>query len=372
MIRVSEPTVAEQDIKAVIDALKKGEISGTFGDYISSFETGFANYSDCEFGISTTSGTTALHLAIAALDIGTGDEIIVPAFTNMASFFSVSYSGAVPIPADIEPLTFNIDVNKIEALITERTKAIMVVHIFGHPANMDVISLIAEKYKLYIIEDAAEAHGATYNGKKAGSLGHIAAFSFYANKIITTGEGGMVTTNDFNVSQRCRELQSLAYGKGRDRFIHSDIGFNYRLTNYQAALGFSQLQRIEDIITRKRKIAHYFNNFFSDIQDVFLPQELEGTRSVYWVYSVFLKGKLENSRDKITRKLRELGIETRPAFTPYTQQRHIAPNEIIKKYPCPISETVGANCFYIPSAINLTDQQLEYVAQKVKKLLIQL
>lgn len=369
MIRVSEPVVHDEDIKAVTHALRKGEISGTFGDYISSFETGFAEYSDCRYGISTTSGTTALHLALTALDIGAGDEVIVPAFTNMASFFSVSYTGAIPIPIDIEATTFNLDSEKLEALVTARTKAIMVVHIFGQPANMLKINKIAKKYGLFVIEDAAEAHGATYHGKKAGSLGDIAAFSFYANKIITTGEGGMVTTNNADLAKRCKTLQSLAYGKGEERFIHSQVGFNYRLTNYQAALGYSQLQRIDRIIERKREITSYFNDRFSDLMDVSLPYETENSKNVYWVYSLLLKGKLKNHRNFITASLQKAGIETRPAFAPYTQQKNIAPKNIRDKFPCPVAEDVGQNSFYIPNAISLTNKELEFVSREVKSVI---
>lgn len=369
MIRVSEPEVTDEDIKAVTEALSKGEISGTFGSCINAFETDFSSYSDCKFGVSTTSGTTALHLALAALKIGPGDEVIVPAFTNMASFFSVSYSGATPIPADIEAETYNLDVYKLEPLITNNTKAIMVVHIFGHPADMDAISLIAKKYNLFIIEDAAEAHGATHNGKKTGSLGDIAAFSFYANKIITTGEGGMVTTNDAKLAERCRTLQSLAYGKGNDRFIHSEIGFNYRLTNYQAALGHSQLQRIDKIIARKRQITDYFNQKFSGVTDVHFPKEKKGATNVYWVYSILLTGKNENLRNDITGKLLEAGIETRPAFTPFTQQKNLISSETRLKYSCPIAEKISRNCFYIPNGTTLTDAEIEYVGSEVLKLL---
>ena len=366
MIRVAEPQVTHDDCDAILAALKKGEISGTFGSAINDFEQGFAGYSDCQFGIACTSGTTALHLALASLGIGEGDEVIVPAFTNMASFFAVHYTGAKPVPADIEIETFNIDASYIEALITPRTKAIMVVHIFGHPVDMDSVSEIANKYGLYIIEDAAEAHGGLYKGKKTGSLGHIAAFSFYANKIITTGEGGMVTTNDATLAEKCRRLQSLAYGKGENRFIHAEVGFNYRMTNYQAALGLSQMQRIEDIIARKREITQFYNSALTGIDHIMLPLERPNCRNVYWVYQILLTGKKIGYREKITSKLYENGIETRPAFTPYTQQTNIITAATRKQYPCPVAEYAGANCFYIPSSITLSDSEIEYVAKTLQ------
>lgn len=366
MIRVAEPQLTQDDCDAVLSALKKGEISGTFGSAITDFETSFSGYSDCRFGIACTSGTTALHLALASLEIGVGDEVIVPAFTNMASFFAVHYTGAIPVPADIEIETLNIDTNLIEALITPRTKAIMVVHIFGHPVDMEKVSEIAEKFGLFIIEDAAEAHGALYKSKKAGSLGHIAAFSFYANKIITTGEGGMVTTNDSTLAEKCRRLQSLAYGQGEDRFVHAEVGFNYRMTNYQAALGFSQVQRIEEIIARKREITQFYNTVLGEIGHIMLPIEQPGHRNVYWVYQIMLTGKQIGQRTKITNALFEAGIETRPAFTPYTQQTNIITAEAKKQYRCPVAEYAGENCFYIPNSSTLSDLEIEYVAQTLR------
>ena len=251
-IPVSRPLIGEEDKKLVAEALNSGEISGNFGKFIGEFEEGFAKYSGCSYGVAASNGTTALHLALATLKIGSGDEVLVSTFTNMASFFAVLYTGAKPVPIDIEPDTWNLDSSLIEAKINSRTKAIMAVHIYGHPADMDPILAIAGKYNLFVIEDAAEAHGAEYKGKKAGSLGDIGVFSFYANKIITTGEGGMLITNKKEYADRAKSLKSLAYGS-ENKFMHAEVGFNYRLTNIQAALGCAQLKNIETVIRRRGK-----------------------------------------------------------------------------------------------------------------------
>jgi len=233
-IPVSQPILGEEETQYVLSALADKAISGFYGEYIGRFEREFSSYCDCSQGVATSSGTTALHLALAALGIGGGDEVLVSTFTNMATCFAVLYQGATPVPVDIEPDTWNINPALIEEKISEKTKAILVVHIYGHPVDMDPILSIAKRHGLYVVEDCAEAHGALYKGRKAGSLGDVGCFSFYANKIVTTGEGGMLTTNNAKLADKARSLRSLAFGTG-NKFMHQDIGFNYRLTNLQAA-----------------------------------------------------------------------------------------------------------------------------------------
>ena len=241
-IKTSQPWINFEEKKNINFALKEKAISGFYGKFIGKFEKEFSNYCGTKYGVSTSSGTTALHLAVKTLGIGDGDEVIVTTFTNMASIFSIIYTGARPIPVDIDKKTYNIDPSLIEKKITKKTKAIMVVHIFGHPVDFNKIQKIAKKHNLLIIEDCAEAHGAEYNGRKVGSLGDAGCFSFYANKIITTGEGGMVVFKDKNLAKKAKNLKELSFGY-QEKFQHNGIGFNYRMTNLQAAIGCAQLKK---------------------------------------------------------------------------------------------------------------------------------
>ncbi|SVA69870.1 uncharacterized protein METZ01_LOCUS122724, partial [marine metagenome] len=231
-IPVCTPLLGEAEVRNVNDAMAQGAISGFFGDYLPAFEEGFAEFCECPHGVAVNSGTTALHLALATLGIGPGDEVLVSTLTNMATFFAVLYQGGVPVPIDIETDTWNLDPTLLEARGTSRTKAIIVVHLFGHPVDMDPVMDVAGRHGLAVIEDAAEAHGALYKGRKVGGIGDIGCFSFYANKILTTGEGGMLTLKDPKLAERARSLKSLAFGQD-NKFMHADLGFNYRLTNLQ-------------------------------------------------------------------------------------------------------------------------------------------
>lgn len=367
-IPVSKPLIGEEEKKLVMEALDSGEISGNFGKFIGEFEGGFAQYSGCAYGVATTSGTTALHLALATLRIGHGDEVLVSTFTNMATCFAVLYTGATPVPIDIEPDTWNMDPALLECKVTPKTKAILVVHVYGHPVDMDPVRAVAKKHNLFVIEDAAEAHGAEYQGKKVGSLGDIACFSFYANKIITTGEGGMVTTNDAALAARARSLRSLAYGK-EHKFMHEDVGFNYRLTNMQAALGYAQLKEINRIIEMKRAIARSYDELLKDIPDLQLPVEKSYAKSVYWMYHVVLRGAWEGKRGKITEALSERGIETREAFVPANMQEVFIKRGLMKEGDCPVANKVGENGFYLPSGPVLSQEELRYIADTFKDVL---
>ena len=239
-VPVSKPLLGKAEEKLVLEAVRSGRISGLGGIFIKEFEEKFSDFCGTKYAVTTTSGTTALHLATATLGIRKGDEVLVSTFTNMATFFAVLYQGAKPIPIDSEPRTLNLDPKLLESKITSKTKAIIVVHIYGHPVDMDPVLKIARKHKLFIVEDAAEAQGAEYKSKKVGSLGDIGCFSFFANKIMTTGEGGMITTNSKKLAERARMLKSMAFGK-ENKFMHQDIGYNYRLTNVQAAIGCGQM-----------------------------------------------------------------------------------------------------------------------------------
>ena len=367
-IPVSNPNINKDDQALVLGALEAGEISGNFGRFIKEFENEFAAYCGVKYGVATSSGTTALHLAVATLGIKEGDEVLVPTFTNMATFMAVLYQGAKPIPIDIEPDTLNLNPALLEGKITPKTKAIIVVHIYGHPVDMDPVLKIARKHNLFVIEDAAEAHGAEYKGKKAGSLSDLACFSFYANKILTTGEGGMIVTNNEELAKKAKSLGSLAYGD-KPRFMHKEIGFNYRLTNLQAALGVSQLKRIDAIIEKKRKIADFYKKELAEISDIQLPVEKPYAKNVYWMFHIVLKGALEGKRDKIMSALKEKGIETREAFIPFNMQEIFIAKGLTKKEGCPVANYVAMNGLYLPSGPDLSEEELKYVADSLKEII---
>ena len=366
-IPVSQPYIGEEEKKFVMDALNREEISGFSGSYISKFEEAFARYSECVHGVAVTSGTTALHLALATLKIGLGDEVLVQTLTNMATFFAVHYQGAKPIPIYVETDTWNIDPNLIEQKITPRTKAIIVVHLYGHPVDMDPVLAIARKHNLYVIEDCAEAHGAEYKGKKVGSLGDMGCFSFYANKIITTGEGGMITTNNKEFADRARMLKSLAFG-ATNKFMHQDIGYNYRMTNLQAALGLAQTGKIDFIIQKKREIAAFYSDALKGIPELQLPVEKPYAKDVYWMFYVVLRGKMQGKRKEFLEELSKRGIEAREGFIPYNMQKIFIDKGFTKAEDCPVANDVGLNGFYIPSGPILADEEKSYVANAMKEI----
>src|SRR5512135_221648 len=360
-VPVAQPLLDESETRCVSDALAKGAISGFFGDYIPLFEKEFAAYCECRFGVTTSNGTTALHLALAALSIGPGDEVMVSTLTNMATFFAVIYQGAKPVPIDIDPHTLNIDPRQLDARLTERTKAILVVHLFGHPCDMDPIMDFARRHSLLVVEDCAEAHGAQYKGRKVGGLGDMGCFSFYANKIITTGEGGMVTTNNAQWADRARNLKGLAFGD-RNKFMHKDIGFNYRMTNLQAAIGHAQFGKIESIIAAKRRIAAFYTARLKNLDELELPVEMSYARNVYWMYHVLLRGRVAARREEVMSRLAQLGIETRECFLPYNMQEIFIRRDWTRVDECPVANDVAPRGFYLPSGPGLSDDDLEYVA----------
>src|SRR4030095_1633327 len=297
MIPVFEPDIGEEEIASVIAALRRGEISGTFGESIPRFEEEFASYCGCKYGIAVNNGTSALHLAVAAAGIGPGDEILVSACTNIATALAAFHNGAIAVPVDSEEVTWNLDLDLLESLITSRTRAIMPVHVYGHPVDMDRLCEIAKRHDLLVIEDCAEAHGATCRGKKVGSFGDMGCFSFLANKVITTGEGGMVTTNDPKLVERLRLLRNVAFTK--PRFRHELPGYNFRMTGFQAAMGIVQLSKIEQIIKQKRRVAQTYNYYLRDMLGLQLPFEAEWARNVYWMYAVVVNQEVGINRDQL-------------------------------------------------------------------------
>ncbi len=362
---VAEPEFGDKELQYVNECVLSGWVSSA-GKFVRQFEKQFARFCDTRYAISTTNGTTALHLSLLSLGIGPGDEVIVPSLTFIATANAVTYTGARPVFIDSEEKTWNIDAGKIEQAITERTKAIIPVHLYGHPADMNSILDIARKYDLYIIEDAAEAHGAMYKGQIAGSMGDMGIFSFYGNKIITTGEGGMVVTDSEELARKIYSLRDHGMDTER-RYWHPVLGYNYRMTNIQAALGVAQMERIDRIIHRKRANAAFYNNGLKDIQGVRLPPEAAGVKNIYWLYSILIDEKsFGMSAHELGVKLKQRGIDTRPLFPPIHKQPIYNTGQCL-----PISEKLSYTGLSLPSSANLTTDQIRWISEIIKSIKIE-
>jgi len=363
MIPVFEPIIGEREIEYVVDALRRGELSGNFGTYLQRFETSFSNFCGCRHGMATTSGSTALHVACAAAGVGPGDEVLISASTNIATALAVIHNGAIPVPVDSEAETWNLDLDLIEALITPRTKAIIPVHLFGHPVDMDRLMEIADAHGLIVIEDCAEAHGAKVRGRVVGSFGHLSCFSFYANKIITTGEGGMVVTNDDALAERVRLLRNLGFTT--PRFRHEVAGFNFRMAGYQAAMGLAQLEGIEATIVAKRRLARKYSERLGNIPGLRLPFEAPWAEHVYWMYPVVVEAPFGRTRDELAEVLHEKGVETRTFFCPMNQQPVLREIAGFPKIDCPVADGLWEKGLYLPSQLTLTDNQIGQISEAV-------
>ena len=316
MIPVAEPFLGKEELNNVIDAVKSGWISSR-GNYIPRFESEFAAYCGTRYGVATANGTVALHLSLAALEIGEGDEVIVPTLTFIATANAVRYTGAKPVFVDAHPNYWCLDPERIEAAITARTKAIIPVHLYGHPCDMNKIMTIAEKHKLLIIEDAAEAHGAEYQNKKVGSFGTVGCFSFFGNKIITTGEGGMCLTDNKELANKMSLLRDHGMNPNK-KYWHDVTGFNYRMTNIQAAIGTAQFQKIDEFLSKKRQIVSWYAENLKNVQGISLQPQLDWAKCVCWMYSVLIEDDFGMSRDSVIEYMAKEGIETRPLFYPLT------------------------------------------------------
>ncbi len=366
-IPICTPTLRGKEWKYLKECIDTNWISSK-GKFINEFEKKFASYIGMKYGVTTTSGTTAIHLALASLGIKKGDEIIIPAFTMIGSVYPIIYCGATPVLVDSELETWNINVSKIEEKITRNTKAIMVVHIYGHPCDMDPIMGTAKKYNLFVIEDAAEAHGAEYKRKKVGSFGDISCFSFYANKIISTGEGGMLLTNDKKIYEKAKTLKDMAFIKER-RFLHYEVGYNYRMTNMQAAIGLAQFERIDEYIEARRKNAKLYNNLLKDIEGITLPPEKKWAKNVYWMYSILInRDKFGMTRDELMKKLAEKGIETRPFFIPMHHQPVFRNMGLFNGENYPIAEKLSNEGLNLPSSSSLTKKEIENICDIILNL----
>jgi len=364
-IPVNEPIISQEAKKNVNIAIKTGWISSA-GPFIYEFEKKFAHYLGSKYAITTSSGTGALHVALLSSGIGPGDEVIVPAFTMGATWLAVLHTGAKPIFVDCVLDTYNIDVKKIKKAITRKTKAIMPVHIYGQACEMDTIMRLARKYKLLVIEDAAEALGGEYNGKKCGSFGNTAIFSFYSNKIVTSGEGGMIVTNNSKIAKEAKKFKNL-YHSDKKRFIHEKLGYNYRMTNLQAAVGLGELKNIIRYIQKKQKMATQYDKGLKNIPGIKTPTTLPGVKNVYWMYAITVdKKKFGLSRDQLRKKLKQKNIDTRNFFYPPENQ------PILKKYigkqKFPNADLLSKNGLYLPSGLAITQKQIAYVIKVLQNL----
>jgi perosamine synthetase len=361
-IPVNEPLISQEAKENVLHALETGWISSA-GPFVKQFEENYAAYLGVKHAISVTNGTAALHVAFLSLGIGPGDEVIVPAFTMAATWLAVLYTGARPVFVDCELDTYNIDHRLIESKISKRTKAIVPVHVYGHPVDMDPIITLAKKHHIKVVEDAAEAHGAEYKGKKCGSLGDINCFSFYGNKIISTGEGGMVVTNDDELARRARKFKDLCHSD--KRFIHDGIGFNYRMTNLQAAIGCGELLHINEYIGIKQSMAQLYTQQLKDIPGVIVPVTKHWAKNVYWMYSIQISEKeFGMGRDNLRSKLKSCGIDTRDFFYPPSSQP-VLHSYLKKGEKFTNSELIANRGLYLPSGLSLTLLQLSRVTSSI-------
>ncbi|MFN6379292.1 MAG: DegT/DnrJ/EryC1/StrS family aminotransferase [Flavobacteriales bacterium] len=361
-IPVNTPLLGEREKELLNECIDTGWISSE-GPFIAKFESEMSKYVGRNYGVAVSNGSAALDICIKALEIAEGDEVIMPTFTIISPAQSVVSAGATPVLVESDLSTWNMDVSAIESKITSKTKAILVVHIYGFPVDMDPVIDLCNKYNLYLIEDAAEMHGQTYKGKKCGSFGTISTFSFYPNKHITTGEGGMIMCDDEKIAERCRKLRNLAFEPGR-RFVHNEIGWNYRMTNLQAALGLAQLERIDQHILRKKEIGtRYYSNLSKLSGFEVQPTHLDYAENIFWIYG--LLAETQELNEAMQKHLSANQIGTRPFFwcmheQPVFQKKGLFKNEIY-----PNAEKLARNGFYVPSGLGITNEEIDTVCEVI-------
>lgn len=358
-IPISQPSITQKEIDYVTDSVKSGWVS-SLGKYIVEFEERFRLFCNTKYALTTSSGTTALHLALAALDVCEKDEVIVPDFTFVATPNAVAYTGAEVVLVDIEADTLCLDAREIEQAITDNTKAIIPVHIYGHPANMMEICSIAKKYGLYVIEDAAEAHGAAIDGKKVGSFGDFGVFSFYGNKILTCGEGGMLVTDNEELYLKARFLRDHAMSV-RKRYWHTAIGFNYRMTNMQAALGLAQMERIDELLERRKQIFELYGEQLVGLDGIRLNYSASWAENVYWMVCLQVEDYSESQRSCLMEKLGDKGIDTRPYFYPVSDM----PMYKARSYTRNV-HSIYKTGIHLPTYFDLPDDSISYICDQLK------
>ena len=371
MIPVNEPLLGERELAYVTECVRTGWVSSA-GRFIEEFEAAWAAYCGRAHGVAVANGTVALQLAVSALDLQPGDEIIMPAFTIISCALAAVYNDCVPVLVDADPRTWCLDVAQVEAKITARTRAIMPVHLYGHPANMEPLLALARRHGLAIVEDAAEAHGAQCRidgaWRRCGGCGELSAFSFYANKLVTTGEGGMVLTDDPALADKLRRRRNLCF-QGPRRFWHEELGFNFRLTNLQAALGLAQVERIDEIVARKRRQGAAYTERLRDLPQLQLPAEEPWARNVYWMYGLVIAADAGLDAAELARRLRAKEIETRPFFLGLHEQPALQRRGWFGGDRYPVTERIARQGLYLPSGLALTDEQLDRVGAAVHEVL---
>lgn len=367
-IPVNEPLLDGNEKKYLLECIDSGWISSE-GPFVRQFEERFAKRVGRPHGIAVANGSGALDIAVQALRLGPGDEVILPAFTIISCAASVVRAGAVPVLVDADSVTWNMSIKQVTERITSRTKAIMVVHIYGLPVDMAPILELAKKHNLKIIEDAAEMHGQTYNGKPCGSFGDISTFSFYPNKHITTGEGGMLVCDDLDLAERCRGLRNLCFQGGK-RFVHEELGWNYRMTNMQAALGLAQLERLDEFTARKRSMGRKYTEQLLSIAGLeLMPPKTPYAENIYWVYGVVLKDEVPFDAEEAMKRLGAIGVGTRPFFWPMHEQPVFRKRGLFTDESYPVAERLARRGFYIPSGMALVDKQMEKVVEAMISLM---
>lgn len=364
MIPVNEPLLNGREKDLLMECIDTGWISSD-GPFVAEFERLFASFIGADNGTAVCNGTAALETALFAAGIGKGDEVIMPSFTIISCALAAIRLGAVPVLVDAEPETWNMDVTQIEARITPRTRAVMPVHIYGHPVDMDPVMRLANKNNLIVIEDAAEVHGAEYKGRKCGSIGNISAFSFYANKIVTTGEGGMVLTSDPVMAERAKSYRNLCF-RPEKRFLHTELGQNYRMTNLQAALGVGQIERIEEFVAIKRRLGLYYRDKFADIKGIKCQIEKPWAKTVYWMYCIELDTALGITAEDMMRALAKKGIGARPFFLGLHEQPVLHKMGLFQNEHYPVTERIARQGLYLPSGLTLKESQVDEVVAAVR------
>lgn len=368
MIPVNEPVLNGNEKKYLCECIDSGWISSE-GPFVKLLEEEFAAYHGRKFGIATANGSGALDIAVAALELSPGDEVIMPALTIISCALSIVRAGGVPILVDADLTTWNIRTDLIEEKITSRTKAIMAVHLYGLPVDMDPLLTLAEKYGLKILEDSAEAIGQTYRGRHCGSFGTISVFSFYPNKHVTTGEGGMLLTDDEKLASRCRSFRNLCFPEKR-QYIHEEMGWNYRMSNLQAAVGVAQLEKLPETIRKKRHIGQLYTSLLQDVDGILLPiPTTEYAENIYWIYGIVLQEKSGWNNLDFCHRLAEYKIGSRYFFTPMHKQPVWQKRGLFTGESYPASEFLSKMGFYVPTGVALTDEQIEEVANAIKDIL---
>jgi perosamine synthetase len=361
VIPVFAPWLSENVRRYVLDCVDTGWIS-SLGEYVPRFEHDFARFCEARHAVATSNGTTALHLALATLGIGAGDEVLVPDLTFVATANVVRYTGATPVLVDADPVTWTLDPADAARKVTARTRAILPVHLYGHPADLDPLLALARAHGLRLVEDAAEAHGARYKGRRVGALGDLGAFSFYGNKIITTGEGGMLVTGDPELAERARFLRDHAMDPRR-RYYHPEVGFNYRMTNIQAAIGCAQLEQAEAILQRRKAIAAAYEAGLARLPGLARPPAEAWAENVYWMYSVLVEPAFGRSRDAVGDGLRARGVDSRPFFVPLHELPPYRTDA-----PFPVTTRLARTGLNLPSGTGLTAEEIAVVCRALREL----